>query len=323
MKETLNQSKRTDSLKGILILLLTAIIWGSSFVAQSKGMEHIEAFTYSAVRMPMGSAVLLPYLLLRRRRLPREERGPFLDAKTLRRGVVLGVVFCIACNLQQHAFAVPEARAGKIAFITAFYMFFVPLLGSFLKKRVPLTTWLAVVAGLGGLWLLCVEPGAVAGGFWTSFNRADVLSLACALFFAVQILMIERFAADCDGIKLSFVEFLVGGVLSAICMLLFENPSAPAIRAAIVPLLYSGVMSCGLAYTFQIVGQKYTEATVASLIMCLESVFAVISSAILLRERLSPRELAGCGVMFAAILISQLADIRKNRRSADRETPAR
>ena len=214
---------------------------------------------------------------------------------------------CIATNLQQFAFY--YSTAGKIAFITAMYMFFVPLVGLFFKKKVPLSTWLCIAAGVCGLFLLCVNPSEFG-----KFNKGDILALICALFFCFQILLIERFAPSCDGVKLSCVQFYTSGIITAILMFIFEKPEWKAIKSAAIPLLYSGIMSCGIAYTLQVVGQKYCEATIASLAMCMESVFAVLASAILLHEKLSGREITGCVIMFAAIVTTQLVDIYKSRK---------
>jgi len=293
--------------KGVFLLLLTAFIWGVAFVAQSEGMEHIDAFTFSGIRMVFGVCVLLPFIIVRdkmqNKKLPDDKKIKLFDKKLLVCGSMLGVVFFFACNLQQFAFY--YTGAGKIAFITALYMFFVPLFGLFFKKRVPWLTWVCVAFGFVGLWFLCIDPANLGG-----INVGDLLAMGCAVFFAVQILMIEKFAQQIDGVKLSCMQFLVAGTMSCICMFVFENPSLPAIGNAIVPLLYAGVMSCGIAYTLQIVGQKYTESTIASLIMCMESVFAVLASALLLNEVMTTREVIGCVVMFVAIILSQLSEMK-------------
>ena len=299
-------TKKTQ-LKGVLMLLLTAFIWGAAFVAQSVAMDSIGAFTFSCSRTILGVLVLLPFILVRDHISAKSMTGEQLaqrkatDKKNLIYGAILGVVFCAATNTQQFAFNYTES--GKIAFITALYMFFVPLFGIFMKKKTPLLTWICVVFGFVGLFFLCMDPenmGAV--------NFGDVLSLICAVIFAVHILLIEKFAADVDGVKLSCVQFAVSAVLSGILMLIFEEPSFPAICAAALPIAYAGIMSCGIAYTFQIVGQKFTEATVASLIMCMESVFGVLCAAVILQEHLTARELLGCGIMFVAIVLSQVSE---------------
>ncbi|MBR3289462.1 MAG: DMT family transporter [Clostridia bacterium] len=295
-------------LRGVLMLLLTALIWGTAFVAQSVGMESVGAFTFSGVRTLLGALVLLPLVAARgvaqSRHLSdaQRERRRAVNRKTIRYGIILGLVFCCATNLQQFAFY--ESTPGKIAFITALYIFFVPLIGLPLGKRVPWPTWVGVSIGFIGLFFLCVDPADM-----TAINTGDLLTLICSVFFAVHILIVERVSADVDGIKLSCIQFAVAGVISCGLMFLFENPRWDAIESAAAPILYSGALSCGIAYTLQILGQKYTEATVASLLMCMESVFAVLASAILLPDTmLAPREIAGCVIMFAAIVLAQMSD---------------
>ncbi len=294
-------------LKGILILLLTAIIWGTSFVSQSVGMESVEAFTFNGIRTLIGSFVLLPFIVMRdkisERKMTKEQIAERKknDLKTIRRGIILGVVLCAATNFQQFAFL--YSTAGKIAFITAMYMIFVPIAEVIIGRKIPFITWLCVAAGFAGLFLLCMNPENM-----TRINKGDFLTLICAAIFTIQIMLVSRFSPKCDGLKLSFTQFFTSGIISFILMLIFETPSVKGILAAALPILYSGVMSCALAYTFQIIGQKYCEATIASLLMCMESVFAVISAAIILGEKMSGRELAGCAIMFAAIIISQLGE---------------
>ncbi len=298
--------KKTQ-LKGVLILLLTAVIWGSAFVTQSMGMESVEPFTFNGVRMLIGAAVLLPVILIRdavaKRKpgSPDKEQIKQADRKALRSGALMGLALCAASNCQQFAFL--YSQPGKIAFITAFYMFFVPFFGLFIHKRVPVLTWGCVAAGCVGLYFLCVADAGFSG-----VNRGDLLTLACAMLFAVHILITEKVAADCDTVKLSCVQFAVCGTVSCGLMFLFEAPSAAALKDCLFPLLYTGVLSCGVAYTLQVVGQKYTESTVASIILCMESVFGVLCSAVVLHERMTVNEIIGCAVMFAAILVSQFAD---------------
>ncbi|MCI5606102.1 MAG: DMT family transporter [Treponema sp.] len=302
-----------SQIKGVLLLLLTSLIWGISFVSQSVGMESVDAFTFMGIRTLMGATVLLPFIIVRdnitKKNMTKEEltERKANDKKTIKYGIIIGIFLCIATNLQQFAFY--YSTAGKIAFITAMYMFFVPLVGLFFKKKVPLSTWLCIAAGVWGLFLLCVNPSEFG-----KFNKGDILALICALFFCFQILLIERFAPSCDGVKLSCVQFYTSGIITAILMIIFEKPEWKAIKSAAIPLLYSGIMSCGIAYTLQVVGQKYCEATIASLAMCMESVFAVLASAILLHEKLSGREITGCAIMFAAIVTTQLVDIYKSRK---------
>lgn len=298
--------KKTQ-LKGVLTLLLTAMIWGSAFVTQSVGMESLQPFTFNGVRMLIGAVVLLPVILLRdaaaakRSGAPAKEQKRAETKKALKRGAVMGLALCAASNCQQFAFL--YSQPGKIAFITAFYMFFVPFFGLFIRKRVPWLTWLCVAAGCVGLYFLCVADAGFSG-----INRGDVLTLICAALFAVHILFTEQVAADSDAVKLSCVQFAVCGAVSCGLMLVFETPSLPALRECWFPLLYTGGMSCGIAYTLQVVGQRYTESTVASIILCMESVFGVISSAIFLHETMTANETVGCAILFAAVVASQFSE---------------
>ena len=310
--------KTKTQLKGVFLLLITAFIWGTSFVAQSLGMEKIEAFTFNGIRTVMGGIFLLPVILirelLRNRSVKKENVMPTVSPqkpkniftkKALKYGIILGCIFCIASNFQQFAFY--YSTAGKIAFVTALYMFFVPILGLFIRKKVPLLTWLCVICGFVGLYFLCITPDQLNG-----INKGDFLALICAFFYGIHILCVEKFAREVDGTLLSCLQFFVGGGISLILMLIFETPNISDILAAGKPLLYSGIMSCGIAYTLQIIGQKYTEATIASLLMCMESVFAVLSAAIILHEYLTGREILGCVIMFVAIIISQISTARSN-----------
>ncbi len=309
--KTASNKKNRNSIKGVILLLTTALIWGSSFVAQSLGMEKIQAFTFNGIRTLIGGFALLLVIPVKCRITGVRITGA-ANTDTLKHGVVLGLVFFCASNLQQFAFI--DSTSGKIAFITALYMFFVPLLGLFLKKRVPLLTWLCVIIGFAGLYLLCIKKGQP-----TAINRGDFLAFLCSIFFAVHILLVERFSAGSDGTVLSCVQFFVSGSMSIICMFIFEAPDMSAILSAYQPLLYSGLMSCGVAYTFQIIGQKYTEATVASLLMCMESVFAVITAALILGEKMTTRETAGCCIMFIAIILSQLSEQRHVKKKTGQE----
>ena len=300
-------------IKGVLFLLLTAFIWGIAFVAQTVGMESIGALTFSGVRMLLGAAVLLPVFLVKNAVTAKKLSPEALvkrresNRRTWIYGAILGVVFCLASNLQQ--FSLLDSAPGKVAFITAIYIFFVPLIGLFLKKRISAIMWFCVALGFVGLYFLCFDGSAIGG-----MSIGDLLALGCALAFAVHILLIERFVSEADGLLLSCVQFLVSGVISSVLMFIFEKPSWDAILVAAIPLLYAGVMSCGVAYTLQIIGQKYTESTMASLIMCMESVFAVLASMVLLGDMMSGREIFGCVVMFIAITLPQIVTIIKERK---------
>ena len=215
---------RKTTPKGIILLLITAIVWGSSFVAQEIGMKSIDAFTFTGIRTALGAVALLPIVLI-------INKGMDLRKDTLKMGLVLGIVFSIAQNFQQFAFY--YSTSGKIAFITAFYMFFVPLFSVFLGKKIKLLTWLSIFMGLGGLFLLCINPSDL-----TKINLGDVLALICAVFYAVQIMLIDKFLEkDVSGVQLSFMQFVVAVVISIVAMFIFEHPVIADIKTAAPSLL--------------------------------------------------------------------------------------
>lgn len=308
-------TKGSNQLKGVLILLLTAFIWGSSFVAQSVGMEDIPAFTFGGIRTLMGAAVLVPFILFkdfsaRKRSAEKREERKKLNLKSMKNGLILGAVLFFASNFQQYSFN--YTTSDKVAFITAFYMLFVPLFGLFFKIKSSLVSWLCGLLGCVGLYFLCIH-----GVGLNNVNRGDVLAFICSVFYALHILSIEKLAPKCDALVLSFTQFLVSGTLTCILMFIFDKQiELTSINQAIVPLLYSGVLSCGVAYTLQVVGQKYTEPTLASLIMCLESVFGVICTGLYYKRWLNKYELLGCALMFSAIIISQVAPELKKVKKA-------
>lgn len=286
---------RKTTPSGIILLCLTALIWGSSFVAQSIGIESVDAFTFMALRTILGTLVLLPVVLFMG-----DGIKTLFEKKTLRAGLLLGAVFAVAQNLQQFAFY--YSTSGKIAFLTAFYMFFVPIIGLFLGKKILPATWIAIFMALAGLFLLCINPEDMG-----AINKGDILAVACGFVYAFQIMLIDKYTGEnINSIKLSFLEFFTAAVLTSVMMLIFEHPTVSGIKEAAPAIMYSGIMSCGIAYTLQILGQKHASPVVASLIMCFESVFAAVAGWLILGEALSARELIGCAVMFAAIILSQV-----------------
>jgi drug/metabolite transporter (DMT)-like permease len=304
----------TTKLRGNLMLFLTALIWGVSFVSQKAGMEYIGPYTFNGVRFLVGSAVLIPVILAldgiqKKKDAAVQQVTVSNDEVTqpaairyerkdlLLGGISCGIVLFIASSLQQ--IGILYTTAGKAGFITALYIVLVPILGLLFGSKVRPILWFCVAMAAAGLYLLCVKEDFTIG-------RGDLLVIACALGFAIHILVIDHFSPKVDGVKMSCIQFFIAGVLSLPFMVIFETIDWSNIFACWLPILYSGVMSCGVAYTLQIVGQKYTEPTVASLILSLESVFAVIAGIILLGEQVPPRELLGCAVMFAAILLAQL-----------------
>ncbi len=292
-------------LKGSLLLLLTAIIWGSAFVAQSVAMDSIGPCTFNAVRMLLGSAVLLPVLFIMKKAAPGKSFGAKKDI--LLGGLACGVILAAASAAQNYAFVFPDVTAGKAGFITALYVIFVPLIAFvFLRRRLRLLIIPCVILAVTGLYLLCMT-GSI------SFSSGDLMLLLCAVLFSLHILTADHFIAKVDGVALSCAQFFTAAVISGVCALLLEPSSltASVIKEAWFSIVYAGVVSCGVGYTLQIVGQKYVEPTVASLLMSLESVFAVISGWIILQEHLTARELIGCLLMFAAVVLAELPEKKK------------
>lgn len=297
---------KTGKMKNSLLLFLTAFIWGVAFVAQSVGGDQVGCFTFNGVRSILGAAVLLPVIFFMDKQKKRElGEEAFLaqkgDSKTLMLGgVCCGVMLCIASNFQQYG--ISFTTVGKAGFITALYIIIVPILGLFMKKRVGVKVWFGVVLSTVGLYLLCMTSESF------SISKGDFLVLICAGFFSLHILIIDYFSPKCDGVRLSCIQFFVCGVISMAAAVLFETPNLTAIFAGWLPILYAGVMSCGVAYTLQIIGQKNMDPTVASLILSLESVFSVLAGWVILNQRLSAREIFGCVLMFGAILLAQLPE---------------
>jgi drug/metabolite transporter (DMT)-like permease len=288
------------NLMGGAILLLAAVIWGFAFVAQSEGMERIGAFTFQATRMLLAALVLLPTALIFDK--IRAKNGvkceKFIDKKTLFAGVVCGFFLFCAAGLQQ--VGILYTSVGHAGFLTAMYLLIVPVLGLFMGKKVGARIWICIILALVGLYLLCMT----GEGF--SMSLGDILVTLCAFVFACHIIAVDKLAGALDGVKVSMVQMAFAGLVSLVCAFIFEEPNVADIAASWLPIGYAGVLSCGVAYTLQIVGQKYAEPAVASIVMSLESVFAVLGGVLLLWQIPSLTELAGCALMFAATIISQL-----------------
>jgi len=295
---------KQSELKGNLILLLTALIWGCAFVAQSVSMDYIGPFTFQCIRSLMGSVVLIPVFLFLDQAKKRNGTyiAPTSDKKKTQiiAGIICGIIMTIAGNLQQ--IGIQYTTAGKAGFITAIYILIVPILGLFMKKKVSNKLWGCVILALIGLYLLSVTDG------FSAINKGDIYVFLCAIAFAFHIIAVDFFVDKVDGVRLSAMQFFICGVLSGVLMVIFETPSKTDIMSAALPILYAGILSCGVAYTLQIIGQKYTNPTMASMIMSLESVFAVLGGMIMLHEIPTAREAFGCILMFIAIIIPQLPE---------------
>lgn len=281
--------------------LLTAMIWGTGFVAQSMGAEHMGAFTFNAVRSAVAFVFLL--LLCGVLALLRRSRGTG-SAAASRRELLLGGFCCgaaltVASYFQQKG--IETTTAGKAGFVTALYIVLVPIFGRALGRRAPRTVWIGVALAVAGLYCLCVnEAFTVTGG--------DFYLLLCAVCFAVQILTVDHFTQKVDGVELSCVQFLVVTVLSALGALTETAPDLSTVSAWIWPVLYVGVFCSGVAYTLQILSQKDADPAVVSLLMSLESLFATISGALILHDRMSGREYLGCALMLVAVILTQLPE---------------
>ena len=301
--------KKTN-LKSAALLSLTAIIWGVAFVAQSEGMNYVGAFTFNFVRSMIGSIVLLPcisflnHTMNDRNMKEKEKKG--IDKILLIGGICCGLILFISSNLQQ--IGVQYTSAGKAGFITALYIVLVPICGIFIKRYVGIRIWVSVLIALCGLYLLCVTETL-------SFGKGDGYLLAGAVGFTIHILVIDYFVSRADAVKMACIQFFVTGFLSGILMLIFETPKVSDILAGWLPILYAGVLSCGVAYTLQIVGQKEMNPSVASLILSFEAVISVVAGFIILGEALSGRELIGCVLMFIAIILAQIPQRQNSKRT--------
>ena len=317
-----------------ILLLITSIIWGSAFVAQKAGTA-LEPFTYNGIRMMVACITLLPVIAIFSNRINSSDSGDtasnsgtensggtsaitgesspsvadsytsnskLKERKTLLiGGLVCGLAIFCGSNLQQFGLY-NDTDAGKAGFITTLYIVIVPVLGIFLKRKVSLKMWICVIIGAIGFYLLTMA--GKGEGF--AIKKGELFLLAGSFAFSLHIMAVDYFSPKCDGIKLSCAQFFVSGFLGMTCMLIFEHPDINAILSCTIPILYAGMLSSGIGYTFQIIAQKDADPTTASLIMSLEAVFAVLSGALIYSERLSTPELMGCIVIFAAVIISQL-----------------
>lgn len=302
-------------LRNSLLLLLTATIWGVAFVAQSVGMDYVGPFTFNMLRSIIGGIVLIPCIFLLDKIAPKEEKKQTEEElrqgrKTLLLGgICCGVLLALAANMQQ--IGIQYTTVGRAGFITACYIIIVPILSFlFFRKKCGISIVAAVILALIGLYLLCITDGFAIG-------KGDLFVLICSFLFSFHILVIDYFSPLVDGVKMSCIQFFVCGIVSGIPALLTETIVWENILQAWMPILYAGVMSCGVAYTLQIVGQKNMNPTVASLILSMESCISVLAGWMILDQKLTSRELFGCVLMFAAIVLAQLPGKKKNQEFAE------
>lgn len=323
MKAQMKAQVKTHKLRNTFFLFLTAMIWGAAFVAQSVSMDYIGPFTFICLRSVIGGLFLIPVIIVLdgiRKKSQNEsadvvnsenilhieteekQRLSWKNKQLIEGGIVCGIFLFFANCFQQTG--IQYTTVGKAGFITTFYIIIVPLIGLFFKKYCGILTWIGVVIALAGLYFLCITQKL-------TIQRGDALILCCSVLYAGQILAIDHYNPFVDGVKMSCIQFLTGGILGAVFMLLFENPSIAMILSAAGLILYTGIMSTGVGYTLQIVGQKGLNPTVAALILSLESVFSALSGYLFLHQVLTTRELIGCALMFIAIVLAQLPDIRR------------
>ncbi len=318
------------SWKSSLMLFMAAFIWGTAFVAQSVGMDYLGPLSFNGARFLLGSAALLPVIWFNRARrhsgkgMP--EKTGFEESgcgeacsgngnvgknlsgsrkDTVTGGICCGLVLCAAALLQQYG--ILYTSVGKAGFITTLYIILVPFFGIFLKKKVPGKVWAGAAIAAFGMYLLCMSESF-------SLGKGDALVVLCAVLFAVHILVIDFFSPRADGVELSCIQFLTAGILGSILAVIFEKPDAGDFISGIIPLAYAGILSSGVAYTLQVLGQKKTDPAVASLILSLESVVSVLAGWVVLKQVLTGREIAGCALVFGAVILVQLPGKGRGRK---------
>ena len=303
--------------KGSLVLLLTAMIWGMAFVAQSAAAESIGSFTFNTARSFIGAASLFAFLGLRKtfRKAPARAHDKASSKRVIGGGMLCGIILFLVVSFQQSGIAAyPDgvAAAGRAGFLTTTYVVMVALFELLAGKKLHPLVLLAAAICVIGMYMLCLSNG------YSGIYLGDVLVFICAICLTAHILVIDHFS-NLDSIQLSCFQFFVCGTLSLVAMLLFEKPSVVALLGAWLPILYTGVLSSGVAYTLQMVGQKYTRPAVASIIMSLESVFAAIAGWMILNERLSGIELVGCGLVFLSVILAQVTEFKKRDGAVEAE----
>ncbi len=283
-----------------LLLLLVAFIWGSAFVAQSSAMDYVGPYTYNMTRNVLAFAFLVPVIWFMEGKGKSKSVSATLrpNKQTVIGGICCGIALAVASTFQQ--VGITMTTAGKAGFITALYIIMVPILGVFIGKKIPKIIWLCVALAIVGFFLLCVKDGF-------SVSKGDVLVLICAICYSVHIMVIDHFTSkNVDGVKMSCIQFLVAAVVLSPLMIVIEHPSMDIILSAWVTIGYAGILSSGVGYTLQIVAQKDTDPTTATLIMSLESVFAALSGWLILKEVLLPKEILGCVLVFVAVILAQV-----------------
>lgn len=304
---------KTREVKSVLLLLLTAAIWGFAFVAQRVGMQHVGAFTFNGVRFALGSISLLPVIYFFGKKSKENENNKddkFKEADlktTIKSGIIAGSVLFIAASLQQVGLI--YTTAGKAGFITSLYIVLVPILGIFLKQKTHFTTWIGAFVAVIGLYFLSINESL-------TIEFGDFLEIIGAFFWAAHIQLIDRFVRNVDAIKLSSIQFATCAILSIIVAVIFEDINLSGLSSALVPLLYGGIMSAGVAYTLQAIGQKSAKPSHAAIALSMESVFAAIGGALLLNEILPVKGYVGCVLMLLGMLITQAENFKTGKQNS-------
>lgn len=289
---------RKQELNSSILLLLTAAIWGFAFVTQRVGSMYVGSFTFNGIRFALGSLSLVPLLVyFNKKPKGSSEDSTKLSDSALKPGIIAGCVLFLAASFQQ--IGLVETSAGKAAFITGFYIVLVPVFGIFLKHKIHISTWIAVILAIIGLYFLSVTESF-------SIAKGDLFEIVGAFLWATHILLIDHFTKKVDALKLSFMQFITCSILSMIVALIFEKITLYGLTQALIPILYGGICSVGVAYTLQVVGQKHAKPSHAAIILSMESVFASIGGLLLLSENLGARGYLGCALMFTGMLLSQI-----------------
>lgn len=291
------------NIRSLGILLITAMIWGFAFVAQRVGADFVGPFTFNGIRFALGAVSLIPVILIFEKREESKVLHQPKTKKTLFVGIAGGIILFIASWLQQYGIEITKS-AGKAGFITGLYTVLVPVFGIFLKKKTNLNIWMGAVFAVVGLFLLCINEK------W-QISYGDAVLLCGSVFWAFHILIIDKFVNEIYSLRFAFVQFAVCAVLGIICAIIFESITMYALKSAVIPVLYGGVMSVGVAYTCQIIGQKNADPTYASIILSTESMFSAIGGAVILHEVMTGRGYVGCVCIFIGIIISQIVPKRK------------
>lgn len=289
-----------------LFLFLAAFIWGLAFVAQSKGMDYIGPFTFNFYRNVLAVIALLPVILFTDRKKGRKTTiQSFFNKKLVTSGIICGLFLCSATMFQQYGLSL-GTESGKAGFITSLYILFVPIICVFFGKKTPLVVWFSLPVALFGLYLLCVNNTI-------SIRLSDAIVFVCAILFACQIIAIDRAGDSVDSVRLAWFQFLVSAALCSIPTFVMERNSFSQVLQCVIPIAYTGIFSSGVAYTFQVIGQRNVNPTIASLIMSFESVFSVLAGWVILKDRLGVREILGCILVFVAIVVVQIIPNKKSQ----------